>query len=399
MKIIKFLLVILTIVISSSWAQNSSAADKEILYWVAPMNSSFRSDKPGKSPMGMDLVPVYATDANDDNKGKPIIRIDAQTIQNMGVRTQKAAMAKFGNNIRSYGLVVENVRATHAISGRVAGWVEALKITAVGDEVKKGDLLFTLYSPDLISAQRDYIAALATDVKGRISSSAKRLRSLGVGSKAIGQIRTKRKKLEHLPFYAETDGIVSHLMVSQGSYVKPGMQIASIADYSSVWIDVSVAEKDLQFLNKTSKATVSFPNLGNAPRSARIDYIHPTINSDSRTGQVRLVLDNPDGTLRPGAYADVSFETNIDKRLSVPSEAVLKRSDGDFVVIAIGEGKFQSQLVKTGIVNNGRSEIISGLKDGDDVVVSSQFLIDSESSLREAFRKMDDMSGDANAGQ
>ena len=385
MKIIKILLVLLAF----SIAQNATAEEKEILYWVAPMDPNYKMDKPGKSPMGMDLVPVYANEDDGDNtEGRAIVSINAETIQNIGVRTEKAAMAEFGNDVRSFGLVTEDVRKTHAISGRVAGWVEELKITAIGDEVKKDELLFTLYSPDLISAQQDYIAALATGIKGRINSSAKRLKSLGVGSKALSQIKSKRKKREYLPFYAETDGIVSHLMVNQGSYVKPGMQIATIQDYSSVWIDVSVAEKDLQFLNKESKATVTLPNLGNVKRDANIDYVHPTIDPDSRTGQVRLVLDNQDGSLKPGAYADVVFETNIDKRLSIPSEAILRSSEGDFVVVALGEGKFQPRKIEAGITSKGHTEIISGVKEGDDVVVSSQFLIDSESALRESFRKM-----------
>lgn len=390
MRIIKLFLVILTLTISPAWAQ----AQK----YTCPMHPHYIATEMGTCPIcGMDLVPMESDDGEameEDHSGhandnaRKAITITPETIQNIGVRTENATIASFGTDVRSYGLVTENVRLTHAISGRVAGWVEDLKITAVGDEVKKGDLLFTLYSPDLISAQQDYIAAIATGVKGRINSSAKRLQSLGASKKAITEIRSSRKKLERLPFYAETDGIVSHLMVNQGSYVKPGMQIATIQDYSSVWIDVSVAEKDLQFLAKDSKATVTFPNLGNVERTARIDYIHPTIDESSRTGQVRLVLDNADGVLKPGAYADVNFETNIDKRLSIPSEAILKSSEGDFVVIALGGGKFQPQAVQTGIHNKGRTEIIRGLEDGEKVVVSSQFMIDSESSLRESFRKL-----------
>lgn len=388
MRLIKTLMVILLVAASPALAAEQ---------YTCPMHPHYIATEPGSCPIcGMDLVPMEGGEAEDhsahngeqDADKRTIITIAPQTIQNIGVRSENATMALFGNDVRSYGLVTENVRQTHAISGRVAGWIEALNITAVGDEVKQGDLLFTLYSPDLISAQQDYIAAIATGIKGRINSSAKRLKSLGAGSKAIAQIRSSRKKLENLPFYAETDGIVSHLMVNQGSYVKPGMQIATIQDYSSVWIDVSVAEKDLQFLKEDSKATVSFPNLGNTTRTARIDYIHPTIDKASRTGQVRLVLENTDGRLRPGAYADVTFETDIDKRLSIPSEAILKSSEGDFVVVALGEGKFQPQKVQTGIHNKGRTEITRGLTAGEDVVVSSQFLIDSESSLRESFRKL-----------
>ena len=388
MKIIKILMVALLIVASPAWAAER---------YTCPMHPHYVADEMGTCPIcGMDLVPVATgdgeqqaqSDSGDIDK-KTAITISPETIQNIGVRTEKAAMARFGTDIRSYGLVTENVRNTHAISGRVAGWVEELKITAVGDQVEKGDLLFRLYSPDLVSAQQDYIAAIATGIKGRINSSAKRLQSLGVGRKALEQIKAKRQKLERLPFYAEIDGIVSHLMVNQGSYVKPGMQIATIQDYRSVWIDVSVAEKDLQFLSKDSKATVTFPNLGNTLRTARIDYIHPTINPDSRTGQVRLVMENADGALKPGAYADVVFESNIDKRLSIPSEAILKSSEGDFVVVALGGGKFQPRKVETGIHSKAHIEVTRGLEAGETIVVSSQFLIDSESSLRESFRKLE----------
>jgi Cu(I)/Ag(I) efflux system membrane fusion protein len=389
MKAIKLLLVVLLFAAAPAWAEGDTK-------YTCPMHPHYIATEAGSCPIcGMDLVLMEGEEAAEEDHSahtgdaRKAVTISPETIQNIGVRTEKATMARFGTDVRSYGLVAENVRNTHAISGRVAGWIEELKITAVGDEVKKGELLFTLYSPDLISAQQDYIAALATGIQGRINSSAKRLKSLGVGSKAIEQIKAKREKLENLPFYAETDGIVSHLMVNQGSYVKPGMQIATIQDYSSVWIDVSIAEKDLQFLEEDSKATVSFPNLGNTERTARIDYIHPTISPESRTGQVRLVLDNPDGVLRPGAYADVVFETNIDKRLSVPSEAILKSSEGDFIVVALGEGKFQSQLVQTGVASRGRTEIVFGIENSEEVVVSSQFLIDSESSLRESFRKLE----------
>lgn len=337
--------------------------------------------------IGFALTATLAANATEE--ARPTVTISPETVQNMGVRTETATLAPFGSHIRSYGLVSENVRNTHAISGRVAGWVEALKITAVGDEVKKGDLLFTLYSPDLISAQQDYLAALAAGVKSRIHSSAKRLRALGVGEKTLDQIKTERRKLEQLPFYAETAGIISELNVHQGSYVQPGMQIAKIQDYRSVWIDVSVAEKDLQFLKKGGRAAVTFPNLGHAERAAHIDYIYPTINLDTRTGQVRLVLDNPDGSLKPGAYTDVLFETDPENRLSVPSEAVLRSSEGDFVIIALGEGRFQSQKIRTGIHNKGRTEVVHGLDAGNTIVVSSQFLIDSESALRESFRKLE----------
>jgi membrane fusion protein, copper/silver efflux system len=377
--------------LSEAGSESSDVAkpgERKILYWVAPMDSNYKMDKPGKSPMGMDLVPVYG-EGEVVNNERVIVRISPETIQNIGVRTEKVKSAIFGDEVRSYGLVTENVRIQHAISSRISGWVEELKVTAIGDEVKKGEFIFSLYSPDLISAQQDYIAAISAKSKSRITSTALRLKSLGVQDKALAVIRKQRQKLDNIPFYAEADGVVSDLNIRQGTYVKSGMQLAVIQDYSTVWINVFIAEKDLGFLAHNMQAEVTFPNISNEARIASIDYIYPTIEEASRTGRVRLILDNKDGNLRPGSYADVSFETSSAKHLSIPLEAILKSSEGDHVVVDLGNGRFQSRIVKTGISNKGRIQIISGLKEGEIVVVSSQFLIDSESSLRESFRKME----------
>lgn len=366
---------------------NSTTGEKKILYWVAPMDPNYRMEKPGKSPMGMDLVPVYE-DSMDDGEGRVAVHISPETIQNMGVRTEQAVMINFGNEIRSYGLVTANRRLQKDISGRVDGWVEDVQITAVGDEVKKNSQLFTIYSPELVSAQQDYISALSSGGRGRINAAAKRLQSLGVQKRVLDNLKKSRKKSQNIPFYAETNGVISKLNIKKGTFVKSGMQIAEIQDYSSVWIEVSAAEKDLQFLHIAGSATVIFPNLGGLKRAGNIDYIYPTIDSSSRTGKVRLVLDNSKGELKAGAYADIEFETNIEKRLAIPSEAILKSSDGDFVVLSKGQGRFQPVKINAGISNKNFTEVLAGINEGDDIVVSSQFLIDSESSLRESFRKM-----------
>jgi Cu(I)/Ag(I) efflux system membrane fusion protein len=390
-KIVTNLIFTLFLISNNSYAEGAN--------YTCPMHPHYIAVEAGSCPIcGMDLVPLEedVDQSNKSNKSnqinkKGIVTISPETIQNIGVRTEKVAAAKFGNNVRSYGLVTENVRIQHDISSRIDGWIEELRVTAIGDEVKKGELLFSLYSPDLISAQQDYIAAIFSGSKSRITSTAKRLKSLGVQDEALKVIKRKRQKLQNIPFYSEVDGIVNKLNIRKGTYVKSGMQLAVIQDYSSVWINVSVAEKDLGFLNKDMKAEVTFPNVSNETRLARIDYIYPTINEASRTGRVRLILNNQDGKLRPGSYADVNFETTSVKRLSIPSESILKSSEGDHVVVDLGSGRFESRIVKTGVSNKGRIQIISGLKEGETVVVSSQFLIDSESSLRESFRKMQKM--------
>ena len=373
---------------------DSAPGEKKILYWQAPMNPNYRSDKPGKSPMGMDLVPVYGDGSENTKKdvtARTAVTIAPETIQNTGVRTEKAQMASFGTAVRSYGDVTENVRLQTDISGRVSGWIQDLKFKAEGDEVKKGELLFTLDSPELISAQQDYISSLQTGVTGRINAAERRLRSLGVQKSVISTIRKNRKAEIYMPFYAEGDGVISMISIREGTYVKPGMMVMQIQDYSSVWAEVSIAEQDIPYIDGTTRVSVSFPNLGVQEKQARIDYIYPTIDRTTRTGRVRLVLDNPDNILKPGAYADVEFETGVERRLSIPSDAILKSKDGDFVVVALNKGRFQPRRILAGLRYRGRTEVLKGLAENDNVVVSGQFLIDSESSLRESFRKMQRM--------
>jgi len=373
---------------------DSAPGEKKILYWQAPMNPNYRSDKPGKSPMGMDLVPVYGDGSENTKKdvtARTAVTIAPETIQNTGVRTEKAQMASFGTAVRSYGDVTENVRLQTDISGRVSGWIQDLKFKAEGDEVKKGELLFTLDSPELISAQQDYISSLQTGVTGRINAAERRLRSLGVQKSVISTIRKNRKAEIYMPFYAEGDGVISMISIREGTYVKPGMMVMQIQDYSSVWAEVSIAEQDIPYIDGTTRVSVSFPNLGVQEKQARIDYIYPTIDRTTRTGRVRLVLDNPDNILKPGAYADVEFETGVERRLSIPSDAILKSKDGDFVVVALNKGRFQPRRILAGLRYRGRTEVLKSLAENDNVVVSGQFLIDSESSLRESFRKMQRM--------
>lgn len=370
--------------------------------YTCPMHPHYVADRPGTCPIcGMDLVPLESGDeaapmdaTEEDSSGamqRTSVTIDPETIQNTGIRSEEAQMASFGTLVRSYGDVTENVRLQFDISARVEGWVEDLKVQAMGDEVKKGDMLFKLYSPALISAQQDFISAIATGYKGRIDSAAKRLVSLGMQKRAIEEVRKSRKAFQSVPYYAEADGLVSAMNVRDGTYAKPGMNLMTLQNYDTVWIDVSVAEQDIPYITKETKAMVSLPALGVKEKEAAIDYIYPTIDRATRTGRIRLVLDNETGRLKPGAYADVELETGVDRRLSIPSDAILKSKDGDFVVIAMDQGRFQPRKILAGLKYKGRTEVLDGLAEKDKVVVSGQFLIDSESALRESFRKMQRM--------
>lgn len=367
------------------------AAEKPGQKWTCPMHPHYISDEFGTCPIcGMDLVEVKSDAGKHRNKNEAAqngITISSHVIQKMGVRTAKVGPSRFGKQVRSFGRIAENERLQTVLSARVEGWIETLKITATGDQVAEGDLLFELFSPELIVSQRDFISALGQTRKAQ-SSIRRRLLSFGVQDAALDLIAKSRTVQQNLPFYAARHGTVSELNVSPGSYVRRGMTIAKIQDYSVVWVMVNVSEKDLSLIKVGTKASVYLPNLSGKVIKTTVDYIYPEVNEKTRTGRVRLVVENKDGLLRPGAYADVVFDTEVSERLSVPVEAILKDQSGDHVIMALGAGRFLSRVIEVGLVTGGQAEILSGLKAGDEVVISAQFLIDSESRLQETLQKL-----------
>lgn len=365
--------------------QNTS--EKKVLYWYDPMAPDKRFDKPGKSPfMDMDLVPKYADEVNVDASGKPVISVNADTVQKMGVRMQKVTKSGFTQNIRATAIVMENERARWDIFSQVEGRVEDLRYSAVGDPVKKGDVFYTLYSPELLSLQNDFLAARKGGMKDLADAAKKRLKLLGVDDKVVGDIAKNGKVLEKVPFYVPANGVLSRLDIRNGFYLKAGDPVGYIQDLSRVWLEAAVPEKDLASIKQGDAATIE---TSLQRYEGTVDYLYPMIDPNSRTGKVRLIVDNKDGMLRPAAYVSVTFGTDaVTDRLTVPNGAVLRNSDGEHVILALGNGKFQARVVKTGGTSAGRTEIISGLAEGDDVVVSAQFLIDSESSLQESLGKL-----------
>ena len=355
-----------------------ASPDPSPVRYTCPMHPHYIADAMGACPIcGMDLVKLE-TGGSDPKaasaEARPVITIASETIQNMGVRLGKAEQSSFGRAIRSYGIVHPNERRQTDITARVEGWVEELKVTAVGDAVKKGDPLFKLYSPQLIISQGDFQRSRGTG--SLIGRGEGQLRSYGVQSQAMDQIKASNEPLERVPFYAEQDGTLSELNLREGSYVKRGMLLARIQDYSDVWLKVGVSEKDLGFIATDTPALITFPNLPGRQVNAVVDYVYPTVDTKTRTGQVRLILANPDGLIRPGSYADVTFEVGLERRVAVPSEAILRSGAGRYVVVSLGEGRFEPRLIETGLVSDGRTEIKKGVLDGEDVVVSGQFLID-----------------------
>lgn len=328
-------------------SESSSKPEKEdkgkILYWYDPMVPGQKFDKPGKSPyMDMDLVPFYEGETSGENIPKNSIQINSKYRQALGVKTTPAQMQEFGKAIHAFGTITPSTRKEYAIAVRTSGWVADLQTDAVGDTVKKGDLLFTFYSPDLLSAQADYLVGQRG---GKIiGAPAQRLRLYGMDDKAIVELKDKGSFLEQTPFYAPVDGTVMTLNVRKGSYVDAedgDNMILSLQDYSQVWVEAHVSVKDLQFLIIGTPATITVDETGETIKAVT-DYIYPMTDMESRKGMVRLVVDNPDGKLKTGSIANVMFEADSQPRLAVPAESVLYGKNSEHVIEALDNGYFPS---------------------------------------------------------
>ncbi|WP_233350491.1 efflux RND transporter periplasmic adaptor subunit [Henriciella barbarensis] len=363
--------------------QEPSGSKGEILYYKHPMGKPDTSPVPKKDSMGMDYIPVYADDTGSG------VAVSPEMIQTMGIRTAQVETSDFGRRLRAFGTVETNERLENVTVSRLEGWIEDLAVNAEGDTVRSGSLLYRIYSPDLIAAQRDYLNSFKIGNEARIASVRQRLRSLGMQNAAIDLLTETRQVIERVPVYAEAGGTVAELQIRNGDYVKPGTPILRLQSYADVWVIASVPESDLPLVETGMPAELDFPSAPDAPGEGRIDYIYPTIDPNTRTADVRIEVDNASGYLRPGAYADISLNVGGHPRLSVPSEAILLGGEGASVVIAEGNGRFSGRAVRTGISANGRTEILSGLESGDMVVASGQFLLDSEANLKEGLSKLE----------
>lgn len=365
----------------AAWAQ-------EATQFTCPMHPHYISTDPeGSCPIcGMDLVPVSA-DANAD-VSDGAIAVAPEMIQTMGIRTALAEVTDFGETLRAFGVVETNERLETVAVSRLEGWIENLTVRAEGDTVRPGALLYRVYSPDLIAAQKDYLNSLTIGNETRVAAVRQRLRSLGMQNAAIERLSQNQEVIERVPVYSEAGGTVDELQVREGDYIKPGTAIMRLQSYSGVWVMGSIPETDLSRVDTGLAVRLSFPSAPEAPAEGSIDYIYPTIDPTTRTAQVRIEVDNAAGYLRPGAYADIAMELGGEPRLSVPTESILRDSRGAHVIVALGDGRFAGRAVRTGVNANGRTEIVSGLTSGESVVASGQFMLDSEVNLREGFSKL-----------
>ncbi|RJE71012.1 efflux transporter periplasmic adaptor subunit [Pseudoalteromonas sp. MSK9-3] len=360
----------------------------KLLYWVAPMDDNYRRDKPGLSPMGMDLVPVYAN--NDTHADSPgTITINPAVINNLGVRTATVNLTTWQQHIETVGYVQYDQESMVHIHPRVEGWIETLYVKSAGDRVSKGQPLYTLYSPQLVNAQEEYLIALKRSNRALMRAAADRLRALQLSDEFIETLKKQQTIRQSITFYASQSGVVDVLKIREGFYVKPGTTLMSLATLEQVWVEAEVFERDTALIEVGLPVSMTLDYLPNKTWLGQVDYIYPSLNATTRTLRVRLKFDNPQQQLKPNMFAQVSIATRPQQaQLQVPKEAVIRTGKQDRVVLALGNGQFKSVAVSVGSVGHDFIQIIEGLGEGDDVVTSAHFLIDSESSKHSDFMRM-----------
>jgi len=370
----------------------ASSGSREVLYWVAPMDPDYRRDEPGVSPMGMELVPVYA-DAVDEQPG--VVSIDPRIVNNLGVRTEVVQRGQLSQRIETVGYVAYDEDTVQHVHTRVEGWIEKLATKASGDPVTKGQLLFELYSPTLVNAQEEYLVALRSGNKMLLQASRERLAALGISGGEIIRLDKDRNVRQRVRVYAEVDGVIAHLGVREGIFVTPATEIMSVAELDRVWVLAEVFERQAAWVKPGQMAMVELDYLPDETLHGTVDYIYPELDPKTRTLKVRLRFDNASETLRPNMFARVTIQGDgVGEVVHVPREALIRGGSVDRVVIALGEGRFRAQAVEIGIESGNRVAIRKGIATGDRVVVSGQFLIDSESNIESALARMQGAPGE-----
>ena len=375
--------------------QTAEISEKQPLYWVAPMDDNYRKDAPGQSPMGMDLVPVYADSGEGADEGPGTIRISPDVINNLGVRTANVQYNNIQNQIDTVGYVTYDEDKLVHIHPRVDGWVEKLYVTTVGSVVKKNQALYDIYSPELVNAQEELLLALERKNKRLISAAENRLVALNLPRTTIAQLKKSRKVQENITFYAPQNGVVENLKIRTGFFVKPGATLMSIGDLSEVWVEAEVFERQAAQVQVGTNVTMRLDYLPGKAFDGKIDFIYPTLDAKTRTIKVRIRVDNQSGEFKPNMFAQVTIHTsNKERALLIPKEALIRTGSQDRVVLALGGGSFKSIAVTVGHFDSDSVEILSGLTEGEEVVSSAQFLLDSESSKSSDFIRMNHTSTD-----
>ncbi len=383
-------------------AKASAGGERKVKYWRAPMDPNFVSDRPGKSPMGMDLIPVYEDEsaAGDD----VAITISPVVVQNMGVRTAPVERKPIVRTVRTVGSIDYDEQMVRDVTTKFDGWIEELFADYTGQQIEKGKPLFSVYSPQIYSSQEEYLLAMrnkdsvmsetlpeaARDMRSLAQSARLRLELFDIGDQEIDELARRGKPSRTVTIRSPHTGIIVEKMARDGMQIRPGMKLYTIADLSRVWVYVDIYENEVAFVKVGQDATMELSYLPGKRVQGKVVYVYPTVDTKTRTVKVRLEFDNPHLELKPGMFADVQLKADLGREgLQVPRSAVIDTGKRQVAFVALGEGRFEPRSIRTGVsLSEDYIEVLDGLGGGELVVTSGQFLLDSESKLREAVLKM-----------
>ena len=383
-------------------AISEKTGERKILFYRSPMNPAVTSPVPAKDAMGMDYVPVYADDGQS-NDSTGTVKINGTVIQEMSVRTTRAVRGTLSHIVRAVGRVTYDEELMVHLHPKIEGWIEQLNVDKTGQWVEKDTDLLSIYSPQLVTTQQEYLLALNNlkvlknspikDIREGamelVRSSRERLKLLDVPAHQIRELERTHKIKKSIHIHAPENGIVMKIGAREGQFVTPSTEIYMIADLHKIWVLADIYEYELPWVREMDPVEMQLAGIPGKVFKGHVAYIYPYAEAKTRTIKVRLVFDNPDLLLKPEMFAEVMIHASKQvNAIVIPSEAVIRSGTRNQVFVAKGNGKFEPRLIKTGLSSDGKVAVLKGLKEGEEVVTSGQFLIDSESSLREATAKM-----------
>ncbi len=374
---------------SASSHAAAPSGDRKVLYWYDPMVPQQKFDKPGKSPfMDMQLVPKYA---DEDGAAEGKVSISPQVVQNLGIRTAEATLGSLEPKMEAVGSVGWNERAVAVVQSRTAGFVEKLHARAPLDPIAKGAPLVDLFNPEWAGAQEEFLFLLRQPGSKALADAARqRLLLLGMSTEDIARVEREGKVVARFTLRSPLSGVIAELGVREGMTIAPGATLFRIVDLSTVWITAEVPEAQAASLVPGSRVEARVPAFSDQVFPGRVGAILPDVNATTRTVRARIEVANPGQRLKPGMFATLTLTgARAQQAVLVPSEALIRTGERSLVILADREGKFRQQEVEPGVEAGGSTEIRKGLKAGDKVVLSGQFLIDSEASLRSGLARLE----------
>jgi RND family efflux transporter MFP subunit len=392
----------------------SGSGERKVLYYRDPMNPARTSPSPRKDEMGMDYVPVYEGGEGAGGAARPGgVYVDPRMAQNSGVRVEEVRVRPMSKVIRTVGHVTYDERRLHDLNAKIMGWIDKLYVDYAGKPVRRGDPLMAIYSPALFSTQQEYLLALhqrnalapdspiRAEADALVDAARQRLLYFDIPESEIGKLERRGAPTKTLTVYSPADGYVVEKSIVQGTQVTPGMPLFKIADLSNVWVLADVYEYEVPWIAAGQRATVELAYAPGTTIEGRITYVYPYLASETRTVKVRVEVRNPGGRiqLKPDMYATVAIRSPIVREtVAVPEQAVIRTGDRSVGIVALGGGWFEPRDLKLGVTADGYVEVLAGVAAGEQLVTSSQFLIDSESNLRSAVAGMGAHEGMQGAG-